>query len=318
MKIFFVLLFGLFFAPWAAAQGGNYPDHSIKLIVPFTPGGGADIAARYFGKRLGDALKQNVVVINRPGAFGAIGAEAAKEAPADGYTLLLGSNSPMTVNPVVVKNLSYDPVKDFTPISGLARNTNVIIVPANSKFKTLADLVTAAKSAPQPLNGGTPATGYYLVMEWFAETAGIKINHIPYKGGVSCYTDVAAGRVDFGVAELAGTGQFIRSGRLRALAIFDEKRHSEFPDVPTVSESFPGVVTFSWNALFVRTQTPDAIKQKLADSMKKIMASKDAERFVHKVGTQLLPLGPDAMRKFQLEEIARFQRIANAAGIKPR
>jgi len=317
MKIFWALLFSLFLSPWAAAQDGGYPNRPIRFIVPFTPGAGADIAARFFGKQLASELGQSVVVDNRPGAFGAVSAAAVKNADADGYTLFLGSNSPMTVNPVVVKNLSYDPVRDFKPVSGLTRNTNVIIVPENSKLKTLADLVAAAKAAPHPLNAGTPASGYHLVMEWFASTAGVKFNHIPYKGGALCYGDVVGGQLDLAVGELAGTAQYIRNGRMRLLAVTNEKRHRDFPDVPAVNESFPGFVTFPWNALFVRTGTPEPITRKLAHTMQKILASDAAKEFVGRVGTELLPLAPEAMRKFQLDEIARFQRIADAAGIKP-
>lgn len=317
MKLFHAVLFSLLLAPLAAAQDGQYPSRPIRLVVPFTPGAGADIAARFFGKQLSAELGQTVVVDNRPGAFGAIAANLVKEAEADGYTLFLGSNSPMTVNPVVLKNLSYDPVKDFKPISGLSRNTNVIVVPANSKFRTLADLVAAAKAAPQPLNGGTPASGYHLVMEWFASTAGIRFNHIPYKGGASCYGDVAGGQLDLAVGELAGTAPFIRSGKMRLLAVSTKERHPEFPDVPAVNERYPGFETFSWNALFVRTATPEPVTRKLAAAMQKVLADESAKEFVTRVGTQLLPLGPEAMRKFQLAEIERFRRIAKAAGIQP-
>jgi tripartite-type tricarboxylate transporter receptor subunit TctC len=317
MKIFHALLFTLFLTPLAAAQDGQYPSRPIRLIVPFTPGAGADIAARFFGKQLSAELGQTVVVDNRPGAFGAIAANLVKEADADGYTIFLGSNSPMTVNPVVLKNLSYDPVRDFKPISGLSRNTNVIVVPATSKLKTIDDLVATAKKAPKALNAGTPASGYHLVMEWFASTAGVQFNHIPYKGGASCYTDLVGGQLDLAVGELAGTATFIRSGKMRLLAVSTKERHPEFPDVPAVNERFPGFDSFSWNALFVRTATSDAVTRKLADSMQKILASESAKEFVTRVGTQLLPLGPEAMRKFQLAEIERFQRIANAAGIKP-
>lgn len=317
MKVFCALLFSIFVAPWATAADADYPRRPIRLLVPFTPGAGADIAARYFGKALTSELGQSIVVDNRPGAFGAIAADAVKNAEPDGYTLLLGSNSPMTVNPVMVKNLSYDPVRDFKPISGLTRNTNVVVVPTTSKLKTLAELVAAAKTTPRPLNAGTPASGYHLVMEWFASTADVKFNHIPYKGGGPCYGDVVGGQLDLAVGELAGTTQYIRSGRMRLLAVTNENRHRDFPDVPAVNELYPGFVTFSWNALFVRTQTPQPLTLKLADTMRRIHTLDATKEFVNRVGTELLPYPPDVMRKFQLDEIARFRRIADAAGIKP-
>lgn len=317
MKAALIALGMLLAAPLALAQDAPYPSKPIKVIVPFTPGGGSDIAARFFGKALGEKLNVPVVVENKPGAFGAVAVGAVKTSPADGYTLFLGGNSPIVVNPVVVANLSYDPVRDLKPVSGLARNTNVFIVPGTSKLRTLADLVAAAKAAKQPLNAGTPASGYHLVLEWFASVAGVKFNHIPYKGGAQAYADVAGGQLDLGVAELAGTAELIKSGKLRALATTGDTRHFEFPDVPTVKESYPGFVSDSWNSFYVRTETPEDVTRKLADAMAEILRTDAARQFVRSAGTELLPLGPEAMRKFQMDEMARFQSIANQAGIKP-
>ena len=318
MKTLWTLLAALFLAPVTQAQDASqFPNRPLKVIVPFTPGAGSDIAARFFGNELGKVLGQSVVVENRPGAFGAVAVGAVKQAPADGYTLFLGGNSPMTVNPVVVAKLSYDPIKDLKPISGLARNTNVFIVPPGSKLNTIADLVAAAKETKVPLNAGTPASGYHLVLEWFASVAGVKFNHIPYKGGGQTYNDVAGGNLDLAVGELAGTAELIKSGKVRALAMTSETRHPDFPNVPTVKETFPSFVTYSWNSFYVRSETPEAITAKLAEAMKTVLASEEAKKFVRTAGTELLPLGPAEMRKFQLEEMARFQAIADRAGIKP-
>jgi tripartite-type tricarboxylate transporter receptor subunit TctC len=304
--------------PSAATAQDAFPSKPIKVIVPFTPGAGSDIAARFFGAQMGAVLGTTVLVENRPGAFGAVAVGAVKAAPADGYTIFLGGNSPITVNPVVVADLHYDPVKELKPVSGLARNTNVFIVPPGSKLRTLADLVAAAKQSKQPLNAGTPASGYHLVLEWFANEAGIKFNHIPYKGGGQTYTDVAGGQIDLAVGELAGTAELIKTGKVHALAMTSNTRHPDFPDVPTVKESgYPTFVSYSWNSFYVRAETPDVITAKLAEAMKKVMATEAARQFVRTAGTELLPLGPKAMRKFQMEEAARFQSIADKAGIKP-
>ena len=316
MKALWLFLAALVLPPVVEAQDA-FPNRTIKVIVPFTPGAGSDIAARFFGNELGKVLGQTVVIENRPGAFGAVAVGAVKAAPADGHTLFLGGNSPITVNPVVVANLSYDPVKELKPVSGLARNTNVIIVPPGSKLQTLADLVAAAKAANVPLNAGTPASGYHLVLEWFASVAGIRFNHIPYKGGGQTYNDVAGGQLDLAVGELAGTAELIKTGRVRALAMTSEARHPDFPNVPTVKETYPSLVTYSWNSFYVRAETPDTVTQKLADAMKTVLASDAAKKFVRTAGTELLALGPVEMRKFQLEETARFQAIADRAGIKP-
>jgi tripartite-type tricarboxylate transporter receptor subunit TctC len=314
--ILFALFVGMLLSGFALSQDRDFPNRPIRVIVPFPPGAGTDIPARFFGNQLSAVLGQPVVVENRPGAFGAIGIDAVKRAPADGYTLLLASNSPMTVNPVMIKNLSYDPIKDLRPISGLTRNTNVFIVPANSTLHTLADLVTTAKNNKQLLNVGTAASGYLLVLEWFSSAAGVKFNNIPYKGGGEVYRDVVGGQLDWAVAELAGTAQMIKSGRLRALATSGETRHPDFPDVPTIKESgYPGFVSYSWNSFYVRSETPDDVTTKLADAMQKALGTNAAKAFVKGVGTELMPLSPVAMRKFQKDEFERFQSIANIAGI---
>jgi tripartite-type tricarboxylate transporter receptor subunit TctC len=317
MKSICMIVVGMVLSASALGQNAAFPSGPLKIVVPFPPGAGADISARYFGRQLGSVLGQSVIVENRPGALGAIAVGAVKSAPADGYTLFLGSNSPMTVNPVMVKNLSYDPLKDLRPISGLARNTNVFIVPGNSKFRTLADLVAAARTGNQPVNMGVAAAGYQIVLEWFSSAAGVKFNIIPYKGGTQVYNDVVGGTLNGAVAELAGTSQLIKSGKLRALATSGESRHPDFPNVPTVKESgYPTLVTYSWNAFYVRSETPDDVTTKLADAMQKVLATNEAKKFVAMAGTELMPLGPVAMRAFQEDEYKRFQHIADIAGIK--
>jgi tripartite-type tricarboxylate transporter receptor subunit TctC len=317
MRYLSAILALLLALPCAAAEDSGYPSRPLKMVVPFTPGAGSDIAARFFANQLGQELGQSVLVENRPGAFGAVSVGIVKAAPADGYTLFLGGNSPIVVNPVVVKNLSYDPVKELRPVSGLTRNTNVIIVPANSDLRSLDDLVSRAKAAPGQMNAGTPASGYHLVLEWLASTAGVEFNHVPYKGGAQCYGDVAGGQLHLAVGELAGTAELIRTGKVRALATTGETRHRDLPDVPTVKETYPEFVSYSWNSLYVLAATPDAIVNKLARTMQKILNSGAARKFVQTAGTELLPLPPDEMRAFQLKEQSRFQRIATAAGIEP-
>ena len=317
MKLIWTLLTALVLLPLASAQEPGFPIRPLKVIVPFTPGAGSDIAARFFAHQLSAELGQSVLVENRPGAFGAVAAGIVKNAPADGYTLFLGGNSPIVVNPVVVKNLSYDPVNELKPISGLTRNTNVIIVPADSQFQTLTDLVQAAKAGRRPLNAGTPASGYQLVLEWIASAAGMKVNHVPYKGGGQCYGDVAGGQLDMAVGELAGTAELIRTGRVKALATTGETRHRDFPNVPTVKETYPEVVTYSWNSLYVLTGTPEGPANVLSRAMQKILESEAAAKFVLTAGTELLPLGPEEMRAFQLKEAERFKRLADLAGVQP-
>jgi tripartite-type tricarboxylate transporter receptor subunit TctC len=305
-------------APLALGQSKDFPNRAVKVIVPFTPGSGSDTSARFFGEKMSAVLGQPVVVENRPGASGVIAVLAVKTAPADGHMILLGSISLLSVNPVTMKDLPYDSLKDLKPISGLTRGMAAIIVPQNSKLVTLADLVAASKDEKKPLSGGTYSAGYQLVLEWFANLAGVKFNHIPYKGGAPIYTDLMGNQLDVAIVDVGGAAPLIKSGKLRAIAMSGETRHPEFPDVPTVKESgYPDYVTYTWTSFCVRSETPDDITAKLADALQKALATNEAKEFARSMGGELMPYGPADMQKFQREELERFRRIAAIAGVKP-
>ncbi len=305
-------------APLVMGQAKDFPNRPVKVIVPYTAGSGSDTSARFFGEKLAAILGQPFVVENRPGASGVISVMTVKSAPADGYSILLASNSPLSVNAVTIKDLSYDPLKDLKPLSGLTRGMNAYVVASNSKLNTLADLVAVAKMGRQPLNAGSYSDGYQLALEWLANVMGVKFNYIPYKGGAQVFTDVMGNQLDFGLVDMGGVLPLLKSGRLRALAVSGEKRHAEFPNVPTVSESgYPEYVNYAWTSFCVRSETPDDVTAKLADALQKVLATSEARDFVRKMGAELMPLAPDAMRKFQRNEIDRFRHIADMAGFKP-
>lgn len=198
---------------------GTFPTHPIRMIVPFGAGSGVDANARFFAEQLGGVLGQPVVVENKPGADGVIGMMAVKTAPADGYTILLTSNSSITVNPLVIQNLPYDPAKDFKPISGLTRGMTVFIAAADSPLNSLADLVGAMKKAPTAMTVGTYSTGYRLAIEWFSDLAAVKFVNVPYKAASTMFTDVIGGRVDWAVTDLTGAGELLRAGKIKAIAV---------------------------------------------------------------------------------------------------
>ena len=306
-------------APLASGQADDFPNKAVKVIVPFTAGSGSDTFARFFGEKLAAILGQPFVVENRPGASRVISVMAVKAAPADGYTILLASNSPLSVNPVVIKNLPYDPVKDLKPLSGLVRTMNVIVVVADSKFTTLADLVAAAKKDKAPLNAGTYSAGYYLALARFANAAGVKFTNVPYTGGAQVFTDVMGKQLDFGVVDLGGVAPLLKSRKLRALAVSGENRSPDFPDVPTIRESgYPDYVNYSWISFCVRSETPVDVSAKLTDALQKVLATNEARDFVKKIGGgELMLYAPAAMQKYQRDELDRFCRIAEVAGIKP-
>ena len=316
-RTWFACLALMLAAPIASGQARDFPIRPVKVIVPFTPGSGSDTSARFFGDKLATILGQPFVVENRPGASGVISVMAVKTAPADGYMILLASNSPLSVNPVTIKDLPYDPLKDLKPLSGMTRGMNAYIVAPNSKLKTLADVVTVSRQGP-PLNVGNYSAGYHLALEWFATLAGIKLNHIPYKGGAPIFTDVMGNQLDFAIVDLGGVASMLKSGKLRALAVSGEKRHPDFPDVPTIRESgYPDYVNYSWTSFYVRAQTPDDITAKLADALQTVLATNDAREFVKRTGSELMPYAPAAMSQYHRDELERFRRIAQVAGIKP-
>lgn len=302
----------------AYGQGApGYPSKPIRVIVPFTPGGGSDAAARFFSERLAAALGQPVLVENKPGGnSGSIGTALVKNAPADGYTILLGSTAPLVTNVVMVKELPYDAARDFKPVAGLTKNATVIVVPASSPHKTLAELVAASKKDPN-LSAGTASAGFYLAANWFANIAGFKYTHVPYKGLGQALTDLAGNSLQWAIVDLAGATPLLQGGRIRALAVTDDARHPFFPNVPTVKESgYVDYVYNTWTSFHVRADTPDDVTRKLAEATMKILKSPAAREYAQKAGTQLLPLGPVEFAKYQRDEVERFQKVAEASGIK--
>jgi len=310
----------LAYAPTAQAgeRAQDFPSKPLRIIVPFTPGSGSDASARFYGEALARELGQAVVVENRPGANGVIGIQVLKSAPADGYTILLASNSPMSVNPLVIKQLPYDPVADLRPVAGLSRNMNVFVVPLTSPLKTMGDLAAAAKKQERPFNVGTYSAGYQLAAVWFGSLAGIRFTNIPYKGQAQIMSDILGSQLDLALVDTGGALPLLKQGKLRALAVSGERRHPELPDVPTVRESgYPDYIQYSWVSFYVRAQTPDDIVGRLATTMQAILKTPESAAYVARSGSSLMPYDPDAMRSFHQTEMARFRRVAQAAGIRP-
>ena len=322
-RVFYTVLLGclgLGLLPGVShAQKSDYPTRSVKVIVPFSAGSGADHASRFFGDLLAKHLGQNFLIENKTGAAGMLAMNTVKAAPADGYTMLMGSNSLMAVNPIMLKELSYDAVKDFKPIGGLTRGVNVIVVAKDSKYKTFVDLLTAAKASPVPLNGGTYALGYQLSLAWLANVAGVKFENIAYKGAGEIMVSLLGNQLDFGIISFNGAVPLLKSGKFIALALSSEKRHPDFPDVPTVAESgFPDFTNYTWTSFYVRSDTPDNITNKLEDALQVVLATPMAREYADQVLVELMPFKAEPMRRYQLEEIARFAKIAKEAGLEPK
>jgi tripartite-type tricarboxylate transporter receptor subunit TctC len=251
------------------AFAGDYPDHPIRMLVPGAAGGGMDAVARMVANTIGETLKQPVVVENKPGAAGNIAVnQLAKSAP-DGYTMVLGQTSQLAINPSLYGNLPYDPIKDFVPVLLLADAPNVVVVPASSPYRSLADVVAAAKKMPDGMDFATPGIGTvsHLTAELFARSAGIKLRHIPSRGANTALLDVAAGRIPLMLSSIPTALGLIRSGELRAIAVSALARTPVLPDVPTVAEQgYPGFNAGTWYGLLVPAGTPAAIVKRLNEA----------------------------------------------------
>ena len=301
-----------------AQPSASYPNRAIRMVIPFASGSDVDTHGRYFAEQLSRVLGQRVVVENRPAADGIVGVRAVKNSPADGYTLLLASNSSLIVYPLVTRNLPYDPMKDLKPISGLTREMIVFVVSADSKLRTFGDLVAAMKKASLPMTVGTHSAAHRLAIEWFAGLAGFKFTNVPYKGTPTMFSDVLGGFVDWAVTDLSAAAESLRAGRLRAIAVSGEARHEDFPTVPTVRESgYPAYVSFTWTSLSVRTETPYDVTAKLSAAMQQVLAQPATIDFLRRARVEPMPFTPSEQKRFQQAEMDRMKKVAEAAGIRP-
>ena len=302
----------------AQTPASTFPNKPIKILVPFNAGSGADSSSRFYGEMLAKHFGQQVLVENKPGASGVIAVQATRQAPADGYTILMGSNSPAVVNALTIKNLPYDPFKDLRPLYGIAISPVAFAVRAESPYKTVADLVAAAKKENRPLQLGNYSAGYQLVAAWLGTASGLPVTHIPYKGGAQMLTDVVGGQLEVGVIDFTGTTELMKGGRLRVLAITADKRDPKYPDIPTMKESgFPDFETSVWSAFFMRAETPNDVVEKLAAAMQKAMTSDAGRAYQATLPSSAMMMGPKELGEFQLREYQRFKKVADLAGIKP-
>lgn len=306
---------GLMLTVQAIAQ--EFPSRVIKFVVPFPPGSGTDTSARHFGKKLTDLTGQPVVVENVPGGNGFVAVQHALSAPPDGYTVFVGSNSTLAVNVAVFKNLPYDPQIDLAPLTMMMRAPAVLAVPPNSPYKSLADLVKAARTEPGKLNYAAGSAGYQLMGELFNEMAGVKTVRIPYKGASDALTSVVSGATDLTFSDVTAAFGLITGGNLRALAIASDRRVSALPDVPTTSEAgLPGYQAYVWVGAMVSAKTPKAEAEKLASLLMEIARMPETHDFYERQGAEAMSGGPTEMREFQAEEIKLWKEIAAKAKIE--
>jgi tripartite-type tricarboxylate transporter receptor subunit TctC len=299
----------------ALAQG--FPNKPIKFIVPFPPGSATDTSARYFAKKLSEMTSQPVIIDNRAGGNGFIAVRAVLSAPADGYTVFIGSNSTLAVNTALFKSLPYDPIADFSPLTMMVRAPALLIVPGGSSHTTLPELMAAAKAKPGALNYAHGSAGYQLMAELFNETANVKTYGVPFKSATDSVVAVASETVDLAFVEITSAQELVKSGKLRALAVASASRIGVLPSVPTSAEAgLPGFNAYVWVAAVVSSKTPKAETDKLAALMTTIENLPETREFYERIGGEVMRGGPEQMRAFQKSEIDLWKRIAVKAKIE--
>jgi tripartite-type tricarboxylate transporter receptor subunit TctC len=310
---------GATLAAGAACHAQSFPDRLIRIVVPFPPGGPVDVIGRILAQHLAPILGQTVIVENRAGAAGAIGAKAVANAYPDGYTLLLGNISTLVVLPVVTNNRDYDPGKVFAPVAKVSQNFEVLVVHPDFPARTVPELVAYAKARPGQLNYGSagPGNATHLAAELFRLRTGIDIVHVPYKGAFEAATGVIGGQVHMFFGDIGGLLPLIRDGRLRALAISSERRSAELPGLPTMIESgVPDYVVLTFTGAMAPARTAPAVIGKLNPAINAALRTPAAADALAKLGAEVRPGSPDEFAAFLAEEREKWTDVVRRADIR--
>ena len=307
----------LAFATGAFAQQ-DYPNRPITWVVPFTPAGQADTAARALAKVFGDKIGQTIIIDNRPGAGGIIGAEIVMNAKPDGYTLFYGSSGPMGILPKLHKNLSYDPVKNFVPIAAIAVSPLVLLIPPGKPYKNFKEFAEYAKKAKDPLTFSSVGIGstQHLGGELLSLALGIKMIHVPYKGSAPAVIDLIAGRIDVAFDNYTPNKGHIDAGKMIPIGVAAEKRLVSLPDIPTLGElGHPDVLMASWSSLAAPAGTPQPVVDKIAAVMVETMADEGIQKFYNDAGSTILDKQvKDKARDFYVKEGEKFKLLIEKSG----
>ena len=303
----------------ASAHAQTYPEKPIRMVIPFPPGGGTDILARLVAQKLTEANKWTVVPENKAGAGGTLGiTEAAKGKP-DGYDMVMGQKDNLVVGPWMYKSLPWNPVKDFTAVAHVAWSPVIIATSANSKYKTLADVVAAAKAAPDTVTYGSPGNGttIHLAGDQFEKAAGIKLRHVPYKGSNPALMDALAGNVDLLVSSVPSAMAQVKAGKLRPLAVTSAKRSSSLPEVPTVAESgYAGFDMSTWYGLMMPAGTPAPIVAQMNGAVNKLLATPELQKAIQDQGAEPLAMSTEAFSQQLQRDFQGMEKIVRDAGVK--
>jgi tripartite-type tricarboxylate transporter receptor subunit TctC len=306
--------------PFADAQRTDWPNKPVRFVVPFPPGGSNDQLARLLGARLAEITGQTFVVDNRQGASGAIGTAVVAKAPADGYTYLFAFDT-HAINPALYRNLAYDTFKDFAPVMLIGTAPQCIAAHASTRFKSMGDVIRAAKAKPDAVTYGSTGNGTlgHLMMMALQKDGGFRAVHVPYKGFAPMAQDVMGGQLDLGMATVAVLSPVVAGGRLRGLAVSSESRSPAMPDVPTLSEQgFPGFSGLSWWGVFAPAGTPRPVLAKFHAELAKIINAPDLKkRLSEQLGMNVVTSNPETLQKFVESEAARWARVIQDNQIRP-
>jgi tripartite-type tricarboxylate transporter receptor subunit TctC len=307
---------GVGFASGAAAQ--NYPVKPIRLVVPFAPGGPADVIGRIIGQQLNIILGQSLVIENRGGAGGTIGARFAAMAEADGYTLMFANTSTLSINPAVYRHLDYDPAKAFAPVALIGTTSNIVVVNPNLPVKTIAELIAYGKANPGRLSYATPGVGTppHLIGEMFKQRTSLDITHVPYKGGGSSTQDVVSGQVPLTFENPAISLPLVLAGQIRALAVTSDARNPRIPEVPTLSETIPGFVSASFTGIVAPAGVSRAIITRLNAAINESLRAPAVQATLAQLAVDVKPGTPEEFAAFLATESVKWLAVAKAAKIQ--
>jgi len=312
-----VALLAMLAIPALAQQA--YPNKPIRLVVPFPAGGGTDIIAREVAQKLSTTLGWTFVIDNRPGSGGNLGVDTAAKAAPDGYTLALGQTSNLAINPALYSKMPYDPVKDLAPVGLVASAPLVLVVAADSPYKTLADVVNASKAKPGSLNFASPGNGTvaHLASELLQKTAGVKFIHVPYKGMAQAATDVIGGQVQLYMSSVPTLLGHIKNGKMRAIAVTSLKRVDDLPQVPTVAESgYKGFEAVTWFGVVAPAAVPKDIVLRLNTELNKALQTADVKKKLGDQGAAVLGGTPEQLGALIKAEITRWAPVVKESGAK--
>jgi len=297
----------------------SYPAKPVRLVVPFPPGGPADSVARILAQKLTDALGQNVVVDNRAGATGTIGAGIVAKSPPDGYTLLLGTSNELAMSPGLFEKLPYEPTRDFTPLSNVINFPNILVVNPHLPARSVAELVALARAKPGQLSFATSGIGStnHLTGVVFQEIEKVKINYVPYKGGGPAVTDLMGGHVDTMFATMPSVVPYVKSNKLKALVLTDNKRWAALPEVPSAKEAgVPGLIVITWNGVLAPAGLPDAIVARLNTDIGTVANSTDMKDRMRAQAAEIGTTTPEEFAAMLRNDYAKWSKVIKQAGLR--